>query len=200
MITKIWACLPIDGKMKEETLYGWTLTPEQVAEWKENAEAEDEPVEYVQFIRKADAEAAQALLVERAKKAEEDRVSEWNKRRDADGSRDAARAACDSMRAERDDLRARLATAEGQVAALTEAASDLAKSMRAIRDNTPSPGAKVVATAALRQWDAALATVTPPAAHVKPHTGQIIAECDCPDGASCQIEGRCLAEGGPSCG
>lgn len=39
----------------------------------------------------------------RAEKAEAERASEWRKRRDAEGSRDAARAACDTMRAERDN-------------------------------------------------------------------------------------------------
>lgn len=47
-----------------------------------------------------------AKLRERAEKAEQERVAEWNRRRDADGSRDAARAACDTMRAERDTLAA----------------------------------------------------------------------------------------------
>lgn len=54
-----------------------------------------------------DADTAElAKLRERAEKAEQERVAEWNRRRDADGSRDAARAACDTMRAERDTLAA----------------------------------------------------------------------------------------------
>lgn len=53
-----------------------------------------------------------AKLRERAEKAEQERVAEWNRRRDADGSRDAARAACDTMRAERDTLAAELAQAD----------------------------------------------------------------------------------------
>ena len=54
----------------------------------------------------ADTAAELAKLRERAEKAEQERVAEWNRRRDADGSRDAARAACDTMRAERDTLAA----------------------------------------------------------------------------------------------
>ena len=69
----------------------------------------------------ADAQAAQAMVRDRAEKAEAERVSEWNKRRDADSSRNVARAACDTMRADRDRLAAANAVLEAKVAGLVEA-------------------------------------------------------------------------------
>jgi hypothetical protein len=63
----------------------------------------------VRALAPAEGIAELAKLRERAEKAEQERVAEWNRRRDADGSRDAARAACDTMRAERDTLTAELA-------------------------------------------------------------------------------------------
>jgi hypothetical protein len=143
MITEIWACLPIDGKMKEETLYAWTLAPEQVAEWKENAEAEDEPVEYVQFVRKSRLDLLQGAV--------EDVVCG----RGMFGVDPAA------------DLQWAIAHLGAALAALGVTADE-------------ARGSGMT--------------------EVRPNMGQIMAECDCQDGASCQIEGRCLAEGGPSCG
>lgn len=52
-----------------------------------------------------DALAAKLAAAEaRAGALEQERVAEWNRRREADGSRDAAFAACDAMRDERDAL------------------------------------------------------------------------------------------------
>ena len=45
-------------------------------------------------------------LVERAEKAEAERVAEWNKRREAEASRDLEKAVCATFKAERDALRA----------------------------------------------------------------------------------------------
>lgn len=66
----------------------------------------------IRDLASVDGLALVAELRERAEKAEQERVAEWNRRRDADGSRDAARAACDTMRAERDTLAAELAQAD----------------------------------------------------------------------------------------
>lgn len=63
--------------------------------------------------------AVEALRKERAL-AEQERVTEWNRRRDAEGSRNAAFAACDTMRAERDRLAAELAAAKQREAALVK--------------------------------------------------------------------------------
>lgn len=47
-------------------------------------------------------------LVERAEKAEAERVAEWNKRREAEASRDLEKAVCATIKAERDAMRAAL--------------------------------------------------------------------------------------------
>ena len=47
-------------------------------------------------------------LVERAEKAEAERVAEWNKRREAEASRDLEKAVCATFKAERDALLAAL--------------------------------------------------------------------------------------------
>lgn len=64
-------------------------------------------------------------LRDRAEKAEAERVSEWNKRRDADSSCNVARAACDTMRAERDRLAAANAVLEAKGAELEGALRNL---------------------------------------------------------------------------
>jgi len=46
--------------------------------------------------------------------AEHERAEEWRRRRDAEGSRDTAYAACDTMRMERDTALARNAEIEGE--------------------------------------------------------------------------------------
>ena len=86
----------------------------------------------------ADAKAAQAMVRDRAEKAEAERVSEWNKRRDADSSRNVARAACDTMRAERDRLAAANAVLEAKVAGLRDFVDDFAKAkIDALRYSPP---------------------------------------------------------------
>lgn len=50
------------------------------------------------------------VLIARAEAAERERAEEWRARRDAEGSRDAAKAACDTAIAERDRLREALRT------------------------------------------------------------------------------------------
>jgi hypothetical protein len=75
------------------------------------------------IIAELRAELAQArddaqAAVARAEKAEQERVTEWNRRRDAEGSRNAAFAACDTMRAERDRLAAANVALEAKLARL----------------------------------------------------------------------------------
>lgn len=88
----------------------------------------------------------------RADQAEAERVSEWNKRRDADASRDVARAACDAMLADRDRLAAANAVLEAKVAGLVGIVS-------LVRDSITGGGFVVTFSQLdLDEMDAALAT------------------------------------------
>ena len=140
--------------------------------------------DYAARILAALEDTGEPALRARAEKAEQDRVAEWNRRRDADASRDVARAVCETMRAERDDALTRLAAAEGRVAALTGALEACVASLERANtaegvcccgdsmDRHPNPmncGHSPVdigdyyAGRALEAANAALATVTPPA-------------------------------------
>jgi len=88
--------------------------------------AEDLPIA-IRDLASASGVETLTKLRARAEKAEQERAAEWNRRRDADGSRDAARAACDTLRIERDRLAAANAVLEAKVAGLREAVDEQTK-------------------------------------------------------------------------
>jgi len=79
----------------------------------------------------AEAAAALAASDTRIAELEEARAEQWRMRREAEGSRDACKAACDTMRIERDEARDRLATTRS---ALDEARGALKETKATLTD------------------------------------------------------------------